>query len=52
MGGGASCFRKGREGRRCCWPGGQGGPGMRATPLDWPVLEATAKEKKMLCYVH
>lgn len=30
---GASCSRTGREGRRCCWRGGQGGRGKTVTRL-------------------
>lgn len=36
----ASCSRRGREGRRCCWWEGRGGPGMIVTRLGWPALEA------------
>lgn len=39
-----SCSQKERAGHRCCWRGGPGGPGTRATLLGWPAPEAAVDE--------
>lgn len=36
----ANCSRRGREGRRCCWRGGRGGPGTTGARPGWPTLGA------------
>lgn len=38
--GSASCSRTGREGRRCCWWGGRGGPGTTVTRPGSPARAA------------